>query len=115
MQDNWCVYCSRCLVQVLVNSDRQNTWPLLCLNFVGQCLLAACLAGGLGKLTHTLSAPLQMKWKCMAGPEGLELSYGGVAKSVMLGLTNIPTLACACLISDCSSMQLFEIGVYANM
>ena len=80
----------RCLVQVLVNSDQQNTWPLLCLNFVGQCLLAACLAGGLGKLTHTLSASLQMKWKCMAGPEGLELSYGGVAKSVML---NIPTLA----------------------
>ena len=72
---------------------QQNTWPLLCLNFVGQCLLAACLAGGLGKLTHTLSAPLQMKWKCMAGPEGLELSYGGVAKSVMLGLVNIPTLA----------------------
>ena len=80
----------RCLS---IQTNRTPGLCCMCLNFVGQCLLAACLAGGLGKLTHTLSAPLQMKWKCMAGPEGLELSYGGVAKSVMLGLINIPTLA----------------------
>ena len=66
---------------------------LLCLNFV---LLAACLAGGLGKLTHTLSAPLQMKSKCMAGPEGMKQPRAflwGVAKSMMHGSINIPAFA----------------------
>ena len=36
------------------------------------------------------------------GAEGTKLSYGGVAKSMMHGLTNIPTFAC---------MSMFDIGL----
>ena len=74
---------------MLVNSDQQNTWPLLCPNFVGQCLLAACLAGGLGKLSHP-QCPTSNEVKMHGWPSSLELSYGGVAKSMMHGLINIP-------------------------
>ena len=57
---NFDVLIGVCMVSKFVVQGRSMEIPVAVIaESVTQCLLVACLAGGLGKLTHTLSTPLQ--------------------------------------------------------